>query len=274
MSRDHDVVLYGATGYVGALIAEHLARNAPATATIALGGRSQHKLEQLRDRLPGAAKSWPIVIADAADREQLRSMAASATVVATTVGPYAKYGMPLVEACAENGTHYADLTGETQFHRAAIDTYGKQAADTGAKIVHSCGYDSIPSDLGVYLLAKAAGEPLAEVTATAYLKGGLSGGTVDSMRTMVDEVRADKELRKLMFDPFGLSPDRAAETSAKQPSDTPRPANATAAGPRRSSWRPTTRGSSAAATPCSTGSTARSCATRRSWASAPAGSRR
>ncbi|HEY5335216.1 MAG TPA: saccharopine dehydrogenase NADP-binding domain-containing protein, partial [Mycobacteriales bacterium] len=149
MTRDHDVVLYGATGYVGALIADYLAYAAPSGTKIALAGRNLQKLEQLRAALPEAARDWPLLVADTGDPAAVQAMAASTNVLATTVGPYAKYGVPVVAACARSGTHYADLTGEPLFHRDMIDTYGKEAADTGAKIVHSCGYDSIPSDLGV-----------------------------------------------------------------------------------------------------------------------------
>ncbi|HEX7353295.1 MAG TPA: saccharopine dehydrogenase NADP-binding domain-containing protein [Mycobacteriales bacterium] len=227
MTREHDVVLYGATGYVGALIADYLARSAPAGTKIALAGRNLPKLERLRAGLPESARDWPLIVADTGDPTAVQAMSASTTVLATTVGPYAKYGVPVVAACARSGTHYADLTGEPLFHRDMIDTYGKEAADTGAKIVHSCGYDSIPSDLGVLVLHEAAAADgaggLAEVTATCRMRGGVSGGTIDSMRTLVDAVKADPAARKLMADPFTLSPDRAAESTLAQPSDTPRP---------------------------------------------------
>lgn len=227
MAREHDVVLYGATGYVGALTADYLARAAPPTARIALAGRSLDRLQRLRAGLPEAARDWPLVVADTGDPSAVQAMVAGTTAIATTVGPYAKYGVPVVAACARSGTHYADLTGEALFHRDMIDTYGKEATDSGAKVVHSCGYDSIPSDLGVLLLHEAAEHDgagdLDEVTMTASFKGGVSGGTVDSMRTMVDAVKADPSARRALADPFTLSPDRPAETSAPQPSDTPPP---------------------------------------------------
>ncbi|MGH3744230.1 MAG: saccharopine dehydrogenase family protein [Mycobacteriales bacterium] len=234
MTREHDVVVYGATGYVGALTADYLARSAPAGTKVALAGRSLQKLEQLRSGLPEVARDWPLIVADTGDPTAVQAMASSTKVVATTVGPYAKYGVPVVAACARSGTHYADLTGEPLFHREMIDTYGKEAADTGAKIVHSCGYDSIPSDLGVLVLHEAAAADgagdLDEVTMTAYMRGGISGGTVDSLRTMVDVMKADPSKRKAVADPFALSPDRPAETTVRQPSDTPPP------GRRETGW--------------------------------------
>src|SRR3954453_16201586 len=149
--REFDIVLYGATGFVGKLTAEYLAR-AGGDIRIALAGRSPDKLLAVRDALGDPAQSWPILIADAASPSSLADMAARTRVVITTVGPYTRYGLPLVAACAASGTDYADLTGETMFIRESIDAYHEQAVDTGARIVHSCGFDSIPSDLTVYAL--------------------------------------------------------------------------------------------------------------------------
>ncbi len=154
-AREFDIVLYGATGFVGKLTAEYLAR-AGGDARIALAGRSADRLLAVRDTLGEAAQSWPVLRADAASPSTLNEMAARTQVVVTTVGPYARYGMPLVAACAAAGTDYADLTGEAMFIREAIDLYHKQAADTGARIVHCCGFDSIPSDMTVYALYRAA----------------------------------------------------------------------------------------------------------------------
>jgi short subunit dehydrogenase-like uncharacterized protein len=212
MTREHDVVLHGATGFVGRLTAKHLAAHG-GTAKIALSGRSKDKLEALKAEL---GVDWPVLVADASDVTSLAALAASTTAIATTVGPYAKYGMPLVEACAESGTAYADLTGEVLFAREAGERFHKLAIETGARIVHSTGFDSVPSDLGVFLLHEqvaADGEGTLEDTALVLtaMKGGVSGGTVDSLRTMLDEVKADRELVKVMADPYSLSPDRAAE---------------------------------------------------------------
>jgi short subunit dehydrogenase-like uncharacterized protein len=214
--RDHDVVVYGATGFVGKLTAEYLARAAPEGAKVALGGRSQAKLEQLRAELGGGAADWPLVVADSADEGAVAELAASTKVVATTVGPYAKYGFPLVEACAAAGTHYADLTGEVLFMRKTIDLADAPAKASGARIVHTCGFDSIPSDLGVFLLAEHARDHgLGELDDTTYvvvkMRGGASGGTIDTLRTTVDTVKKDKSARRTLLDPYALSPDRAAE---------------------------------------------------------------
>jgi short subunit dehydrogenase-like uncharacterized protein len=212
-----DVVVFGATGYVGALVAEHLARVAPADARIGLAGRSKERLEKVRD---GLDRDWPLLVVDAQDPAELVE---SARVVCTTVGPYARYGRPLVEACARTGTHYLDLTGEVLFVRDVIDDLHDLAVSTGARVVPSCGYDSIPSDLAVMLLAERAqadgSGTLTDTVLLASLKGGISGGTVDSLRAQVDALKADPSRRALIADPYGLSPDRAAEPDVPQPPD-------------------------------------------------------
>lgn len=213
--REFDLVLYGATGFVGKLTAQYLAR-AGGAARIALAGRSEERLRAVRDGLGPAAQSWPLITADATEPGSLDAMAARTRVVVTTVGPYARYGLPLVAACAAAGTDYADLTGEPPFIRDSIDLYHKQAVDTGARIVHSCGFDSVPSDLTVYALYKratqdAAGELGDTNLVVRTLAGGLSGGTVASLLDVLDTVSADPEARALMNDPYTLSPDRAGE---------------------------------------------------------------
>ena len=206
--RELDVVLYGATGFVGRLTAEYLARAAPAGARVALAGRSQEKLERVRDEL---GVDWPVVVADSQDHDGLLAMARRATAIATTVGPYRAYGMPLVEACAATGTHYADLTGEPLFMRATIDRCDEPARASGARIVHNCGFDSIPSDIGVLLLHEAAGELADTTLVVRRVKGGFSGGTIASLTGTIDEVKRDRSLMKVLADPYALSPDRAAE---------------------------------------------------------------
>lgn len=215
-TREHDVVVYGASGFVGKLTAEYLLHAAPEGTRIALGGRSREKLEAVRAGLGPQASGWGIVVADSADREALDAMAVSATAIATTVGPYDRYGLPLVEACAAAGTHYADLTGEVLFMRRSIDAAHAAAEASGARIVHTCGFDSIPSDIGVHLLHEhAAAHGLGDLEETTYVvkaaKGGVSGGTIDSMRGQLDEARRDKAARRIMLDPYSLSPDRGAE---------------------------------------------------------------
>ncbi|MEA2473434.1 MAG: hypothetical protein QOE06_1349 [Thermoleophilaceae bacterium] len=209
--RELDLVLYGATGFVGKLTAEYLARAAPSGTRIGLGGRNEEKLAKLRDSLGAAASDWPLVVADSDDATALHELAARATAVATTVGPYRKYGLKMVDACASNGTHYADLTGEVLFMRDTIRQFDDVARESGARIVHNCGFDSIPSDLGVLLLHEAAGELEDTTFVVRRLRGGMSGGTLDSMKGMIDEVRADRSLMKVLGDPYSLSPERASE---------------------------------------------------------------
>ncbi len=170
--REFDIVLYGSTGFAGKLTADYLAK-AGGDARIALAGRSPDKLLAVRETLGDKAQSWPLITADASQPSTLNAMAARAQVVVTTVGPYAQYGMPLVAACAAAGTDYADLTGETLFIRDSIDRYHKQAVDTGARIVHSCGFDSIPSDLTVFALYRRAQQDNAgELTDTDHGRAG------------------------------------------------------------------------------------------------------
>ena len=209
--RPFDLVLFGATGFTGRLVAEYLANHAPPQLRVALAGRNTQRLEAIRAGLPERAKSWPLVVADAADSVSLHQLATQTKVVCTTVGPYAKYGLPLVEACAKAGTHYCDLTGETQFMRDTIDRHHETAKASGARIVHTCGFDSIPSDLGVLMLHEALG-PLQRATyVVEILKGGFSGGTIASALNGLDEGKADRARRKMMADPYALSPDRAQE---------------------------------------------------------------
>jgi len=211
--RDLDVVVYGATGFAGVLVAEHLAAHAPEGTRIALAGRSPARLEAVRERL---GVDWPVLVADAAAEGDLAKLAAAAHVVLTTVGPYAKYGRALAHACAEAGTDYVDITGEVLFARASADENHELARSTGARIVHSCGFDSIPSDIGVHVLhalvlADGAGELTDTTLVVTSMRGGASGGTIDSMRHQLDEVKTDRDLRRLAASPYSLSPDRARE---------------------------------------------------------------
>ena len=221
--RDHDLVIYGATGFVGELIAAYLATHAPAGLRIGLAGRSTARLEAVRSRLPAAAHAWPLIEADSEDAGSIAALAEGTRVLFTTVGPYAKYGLPVVEACARAGTHYGDLTGEVSFVREAIDRCDALARTSGARIVHSCGYDSVPSDLAVLLLHQAAeadgAGALTEVRLVATARGGISGGTLDSMRVQLDGMRSSAALRSLIADPYALSPDRAREPATPQPAD-------------------------------------------------------
>jgi short subunit dehydrogenase-like uncharacterized protein len=209
--REYDVVLFGATGFTGHLVAERLLERAPQGTRIALAGRSLAKLGAVRDALGPDAAHWPLLLADSSNRSTMTALARSTVAVATTVGPYAKYGLPLVEACAKAGTHYADINGEVLFMRSAIDDYHEMAQASGARIVLACGFDSLPSDLGTLLLHEAAGELGATTLVVTDMRGGASGGTVATMRLVAEEVKADPAARAVVVDPYALSPDRDAE---------------------------------------------------------------
>jgi short subunit dehydrogenase-like uncharacterized protein len=191
--RPHDVVLYGATGFTGALTAEYLAEHAPADTRWALAGRNQSKLAALRDRLAKGNPTLadlPLLHADADDPGSLRKVASDARVVITTVGPYINYGEPLVAACAEEGTDYVDLTGEPEFVDLMYVRHNARAEATGARIVHSCGFDSIPHDLGAYFTVQQLPEDLPmKVEGFVRAGGTFSGGTFHSAITGFSRVR-------------------------------------------------------------------------------------
>lgn len=220
-TRELDLVLFGATGFVGVLTALHLAQHADPGTRIALAGRSRSRLEDVRSGLGKAAHDWELVEVDAADAVGLRSLAARTTVIASTVGPYLLYGKELVRACAEEGTHYADLTGEVLFVRWSMDEVAERARGTGARIVHACGFDSIPSDLGVLVTAERAARDgegtLADTSLfVRSMRGGISGGTVDSGRQQAIAARSDPLARRIINDPHGLSPRRHEEPSSRR----------------------------------------------------------
>lgn len=224
--REYDVIVFGATGFVGKLTAAYLAEFAPEGTKIALAGRSEHKLAQVRFDLPAPANTWPLVIADINSPASLDAMAARTRVICTTVGPYLKFGESVLAAAANAGTDYVDLTGEVPFVRLSIDKYGEQAQANGARIVHSCGFDSVPSDLGVYLLHKRiaadqAGSMGDTTMVVRSMRGGVSGGTIDSMRVIAKEA-ADPEIRRTLLDPHALSTapgQRAGIKRSAEPSD-------------------------------------------------------
>ena len=214
--RELDVVVFGATGFVGRLVAGYLAGHAPGGVRIGLAGRSERRLAEVRAGLGAAGSAWPLLLADSADPVSLAALARKARVVVTTVGPYRARGLALVQACAEAATDYADLTGEVLFIRDSIDSCHDAAAAAGARIVHCCGFDSVPSDLGALLLhhaarADGAGDMLDTTLAVTAMRGGLSGGTLASMMGQMEEMRASAERRRVVQDPYALSPDRAAE---------------------------------------------------------------
>ncbi len=214
--REFDVVVWGATGFTGMLVAEYLAERYGVGGTLrwALAGRNEAKLETVRRDLAAScadAASLPLLLADAGDPASLEALTARTRVVCTTVGPYAQYGSELVAACVARGTHYCDLTGEVHWMRRMIDAHHAGAARRGARIVHTCGFDSVPSDLGVHWLQREMrarhGVPCVAVKyrASAF-KGGFSGGTVASMLNMFEEAETDSSIRTILDDPYALNP--------------------------------------------------------------------
>jgi short subunit dehydrogenase-like uncharacterized protein len=193
-AREHDIVLFGGTGFTGGLTAEYLAKHAPASTRWALAGRNVGKLGALRDRL---GVDVPLVKADVEDQKSIDALAGSARVVITTVGPYVNYGEPLVRACAENGTDYTDLTGEPEFVDRMYLKYDELARSNGARIVHACGFDSIPHDLGAMFTVEQLpeGVPLT-LRGVVQSNGSPSGGTLASAVTAFSRARQNLQVAK------------------------------------------------------------------------------
>ena len=215
-SRRFDLILWGATGFTGQLVAEYLTDHySESGLRWALAGRDRSKLERVRAALAkrhARAATLPLLLANSHDRESLDALAASTRVVCSTVGPYARHGSELVAACVEHSTDYCDLTGEPQWVRRMIDAHHHRARETGARIVHCCGFDSIPSDLGTLTLQDAAerkhGRPCNDVRYfVVSTKGGASGGTVASIINIFEELGKDLSLRKVLSDPYALNPE-------------------------------------------------------------------
>ncbi|MCK6510846.1 saccharopine dehydrogenase NADP-binding domain-containing protein [Myxococcota bacterium] len=214
--RKYDVILWGATGFTGQLVASYLARQYGTDGTRlrwAMAGRNQQKLTQVRDSLlptPSESAQIPLLQGDSDDLDSLKALAKQTRVICTTVGPYAKYGEKLVAACVEEGTHYCDLTGEPQFIRRMIDAHHDQAQANKVRITHCCGFDSIPSDIGTLLVQeemhKRHNTYCEEVKYYAGpSSGGFSGGTIASMMVLLEEAK-DKKVRRILGDPYGLNP--------------------------------------------------------------------
>jgi short subunit dehydrogenase-like uncharacterized protein len=191
--RPYDIVLFGATGFTGGLTAEYLAGNAPGGTRWALAGRSRPKLEALRERLAAldpACADLPLLHADVTEPASIRAVAESARVVVTTVGPYVFYGEPLVAACADAGTDYLDLTGEPEFVDLMYVRHHERARSTGARIVHSCGFDSIPHDLGAYFTVRQLPEDVPiRIEGFVRANGTASGGTAITVITAMSRAR-------------------------------------------------------------------------------------
>ena len=218
--RELDLVLMGATGFTGRLVATHLARHAPGTHRIGIAGRSISRLREVRDQLGARASQWELIEVDSSDNDRLRQMAARTRAIGSTAGPFDAIGLPLVHACVAEATDYADITGETTFIRQSIDLANERAVANGTRIVHACGFDSVPSDLGTQFLASSIGEPLARASlVTGEIIGGFSGGTVASMAAIVDRARRDPEARALLSDPYALSPNQSTEPNLGNQTD-------------------------------------------------------
>jgi short subunit dehydrogenase-like uncharacterized protein len=213
-ARDHDIVLFGATGFTGKLVAEYLARHAPKGVRWAIAGRNQQKLEAVKRELvaiDATLSELPVLVADGHDQASLDRLVPKTRVVCTTVGPFGAHGRKLVATCARSGTHYCDITGEVPFIRASIDENHQKAIETRARIVHCCGFDSIPSDLGVLILwdhARKQGGSLSWTKGfVGEMSGAASGGTAATMLAIVEEATRDPKVRRLLGNPHALDPE-------------------------------------------------------------------
>ena len=219
---EFDVIIYGATGFTGRLVAEYMENQYGRTLNWAMAGRSAEKLAAVRDEI-GASVETPLVVADASEPQSVRAMVARGKVICTTVGPYQLYGSDIVAACAELGTDYVDLSGEPGWMHEMIGAHNEQAAQSGARIVHSCGFDSIPFDLGVYYLQQAAqekfGKPFARVRGRVRaMNGEFSGGTAASLGATMASLEKNPALFDVLANPFSLSngfvgPDQPADNA-------------------------------------------------------------
>lgn len=217
-ARDFDIIIQGATGFTGTLVAEYLLRQYGLGQNLrwALAGRSERKLQQVRDGLGTAASGLELIVADSFDKDALQALAARTRVVLTTVGPYALYGSDLVAACVNAGTHYCDLAGEVQWIWKMIDTHHDRARETGARIVHCCGFDSVPMDIGVWFLQDAVHKKYGVYCDSISMlvkatKGTASGGTLASMMNLIKESREDRSVARTLIHPYSLNPEGERE---------------------------------------------------------------
>ena len=205
-NREYDIIIWGASGFTGRLVAEYLYKNYNAKdLNWAIAGRDELKLSSIREKF--LDNTIPIVLADSFNENSLNDIVKKTKVVCSTVGPYAKYGSLLVKSCVKNKTHYCDLAGEAQWIRKMIDLYHKEAITNQVKIVNSCGFDSIPSDMGVYFIYKnILKKNLSIKMRVTGAKGGYSGGTYASMQNIIKEASINKEIRRNLTNPYGLNP--------------------------------------------------------------------
>ena len=222
-SDPFDIIVFGATSFVGEILCRHLVARHGTKGPLrwAIAGRSATKLDHVATSTGADVERF---VLDAADTKALGVLTNSTKLVISTVGPYALYGSPLVAACAASGTDYCDLSGEPQWMQLMIDTHGAAAESSGARIVHSCGFDSIPSDLGVWFTQQQA---IAKFGTSCHqirmrvktIKGAASGGTVASMMNVMEELSRNRDLRKVLSNPYALAP-KNMRTGVKQPNVT------------------------------------------------------
>ncbi|MEZ5571342.1 MAG: saccharopine dehydrogenase NADP-binding domain-containing protein [Halioglobus sp.] len=213
--REFDVIVWGASGFTGALVVEYLAQTYGVDGDLrwAIAGRNREKLEAVRHSYLSATQcdKLPILLADSDNADSLAKLAEQTNVVCTTVGPYAKYGTPLVAACVEAGTHYCDLTGEVQWMARVIPQFQKAAEASGARIVHTCGFDSVPFDMGTWYLQQVMferhGVYASQVKGrVGRNRGTASGGTIASILNMLEEATHDPSVRRQVANPYALYP--------------------------------------------------------------------
>ena len=207
--REFDIIVYGASGFTGRLVAEYMHNQYGRSVNWAMAGRSEEKLAQVRDEM-GIDAATPLVAANADKQDELAAMAARTKVMITTVGPYQLYGSGLLAACAEAGTDYVDLSGEPGWMHDMIGAHQATAKASGARIVHSCGFDSIPFDLGVYYLQQAAqekfGAPCNQIRGRVRaMNGEFSGGTAASLGATMAAVAKNPDLLGILINPFALA---------------------------------------------------------------------
>jgi short subunit dehydrogenase-like uncharacterized protein len=226
--RTYDLVVWGATGFTGSLVAEYLLGSYGVDGDLcwAIAGRSEEKLSRLKEEL-GAGEGLEVLIGDSKDSASLARIASETRVVCSTVGPFARYGSELVEACAAAGTHYCDITGEVQWIRRMIDAHEATARASGARVVHACGFDSIPSDLGTLFIQRSMQARHKQVCNEVKLrvrkmKGAFSGGTVASLLNALEEAARDPAARRALGHPYSLNPE--GEQSGPDGSDQRGPA--------------------------------------------------
>jgi short subunit dehydrogenase-like uncharacterized protein len=227
-SPKFDIIIFGATSFVGQILTRYMLSQFTNESKLkwAIAGRSQNKLDELKLSLGAAGKDLDVLVADASDENSLRALCQSTRVIVSTVGPYALYGEPMVKTCVALGTDYCDLTGEVQWIAKMLERYEDVAKITGARIVHSCGFDSVPSDLGVYFLQQHAKQQFGQTCSNIKMrvkkmKGAASGGTVASMTNIFKEVASNPALRKVLANPYAICPPNHGNTVRQESMNRP-----------------------------------------------------